>query len=64
MHKEYTAWAYERGVELRGISAHRFPGRGLGIRADRMIEVRSRFRYCLLFLLNASFDVLYFDIFD
>lgn len=37
-HEEFTAWAVERGVEINGISAHKWDGRGVGIKADRDIE--------------------------
>jgi hypothetical protein len=34
-HREFTEWAVARGVEINGIAAHRFPGRGLGIIAEK-----------------------------
>ena len=34
------AMAVARGAKLNGISAHRFPGRGLGVIAEKKLEVR------------------------
>jgi hypothetical protein len=39
IHKEYTEWAVARGVKLNGIATHRFPGRGLGIIAEKKLKV-------------------------
>jgi hypothetical protein len=39
IHKEFTEWAVVRGVKLVGIATHRFPGRGLGIIAERELNV-------------------------
>jgi len=39
IHKDFTEWAVARGVKLNGIAIHRFPGRGLGIVAEKKIEV-------------------------
>jgi hypothetical protein len=39
IHKEYTEWAVARGVKPNGIAAHRIPGRGLGIIAEKKLEV-------------------------
>lgn len=44
-HEEFTAWAVERGVEINGISAHKWDGRGVGIKADRDIEVSERLTF-------------------
>lgn len=35
----FTAWSAARGVKTNGVAAHRFPGRGLGIIAERKIKV-------------------------
>lgn len=40
IHKEFTEWAVARGVRLNGTAAHRFPGRGLGIIAEKKLEAR------------------------
>jgi hypothetical protein len=39
MDNEFTKWAAALGVKLNGIATHRFPGRGLGIIAERKLEV-------------------------
>jgi hypothetical protein len=39
IYKEFTEWAVARGVKLNGIAIHRFPGRGLGIIAEKKLEV-------------------------
>ena len=39
IHKDFTEWAIARGVNLNGIAIHRFPGRGLGIVAEKELEV-------------------------
>lgn len=38
-HDNLTEWALGRGYKLNGIKAHSFTGRGLGVIADRNIEV-------------------------
>jgi hypothetical protein len=35
VHEEFTNWAIAQGVEINGIAAHKFPGRGLGIIAEK-----------------------------
>lgn len=37
-HEEFRVWAEERGVKINGISAHKWDGRGVGIRAERDIK--------------------------
>ncbi|RDL36070.1 SET protein [Venustampulla echinocandica] len=37
-HRKFSEWAVSQGVEINGIAAHRFPGRGLGIIAQRNFE--------------------------
>jgi hypothetical protein len=37
---ELTKWALSQGVTIDGIAAHEFPGKGLGIIAQRRLEVR------------------------
>jgi hypothetical protein len=39
MDNEFTKYAAALGVKLNGIAIHRFPGRGLGIIAERKLEV-------------------------
>lgn len=39
-HRKFTAWALTKGVEIGGVAPHRFPGKGLGIIAERDIKVR------------------------
>jgi len=39
IHKEFTQWAVARGVKLNGIATHRFPDRGLGIIAEKKLNV-------------------------
>lgn len=39
IHKEFTEWAVARGLKLNGIAIHRFPGRGLGIIAEKDLKV-------------------------
>lgn len=38
-YEEFTKWASTKGVKRFGIAAHRFEGRGLGIVAEKRIEV-------------------------
>ena len=38
-HEAFTKWALSQGVELNGVAAHRFPGRGLGIVATEAAKV-------------------------
>jgi hypothetical protein len=38
-HEQLTTWAIDRGFKLNGIRARSFPGRGLGIVAEKNIEV-------------------------
>ncbi|TAQ84510.1 hypothetical protein B7494_g7176 [Chlorociboria aeruginascens] len=38
IHKEFTTWALAQGVTLNGIAPHMFPGRGLGILAEKTLE--------------------------
>lgn len=40
IHKEFAEWAMARGVKFNGIAAHRFPGRGLGIIAEKNFKAR------------------------
>jgi len=50
-HEAFTRWAISQGVELHGVAAHQFPGRGLGIVATERIEV------CPVFhIISASTD--------
>ena len=39
-HEAFRKWALSQGVELNGVTAHRFPGRGLGIVATEAAKVR------------------------
>lgn len=39
-HQRFTVWAIMRGVKINGLAAHRFPGKGLGIIAERRHVVR------------------------
>lgn len=45
-HEAFTAWSRERGVTISAVLAARIPGRGLGIVAERRIEVNQP-RYAL-----------------
>jgi len=38
LHEKLTEWAVSRGTKLNGITAHRFPGKGMGIIAQRNIQ--------------------------
>jgi hypothetical protein len=40
IHENFTAWSIEEGVKINGIKPHRFPGRGLGIVAEKDLKVR------------------------
>jgi hypothetical protein len=42
IHRKFTAWAITQGVEIKGIKPHRFPGKGVGIIAEKDLEVRNR----------------------
>ncbi|KAL4994321.1 hypothetical protein BDV10DRAFT_197609 [Aspergillus recurvatus] len=37
-HAAFTEWAVSHGIEIKGIAPARFPGRGLGMIATRMIQ--------------------------
>ncbi|EPE32172.1 SET [Glarea lozoyensis ATCC 20868] len=37
-HIEFTKWVVAQGVVINGIAAHRFPGRGLGIIAEKNLK--------------------------
>ncbi len=38
-HEQFTAWAKKQGVKISGVAPFEIPGRGLGIVAQRRIEV-------------------------
>ncbi|KAH8812585.1 hypothetical protein F5884DRAFT_785858 [Xylogone sp. PMI_703] len=38
-HKEFVKWVLSQGLEIEGITVHKFPGRGLGIIAERDLNV-------------------------
>lgn len=38
-HEEFTAWAKQQGVQINGVGPARILGHGLGIVAQRRIEV-------------------------
>lgn len=38
-HEAFTEWSLSNGVVANGVTPARFPGRGLGMRATRKIEV-------------------------
>jgi hypothetical protein len=38
MHAEFMTWAISQGVEINGVAPARFPGRGLGMIADRTVN--------------------------
>jgi len=40
-HIEFTKWVITQGVTINGIAAHKFPGRGLGIIAEKNLKVRT-----------------------
>lgn len=42
IHKEFAEWAVARGIKVNGIAAHRFPGRGLGIIAEKNFKARRK----------------------
>lgn len=39
VHAQFTAWAIEQGVEIRGVGPARIQNRGLGMVTQRKIEV-------------------------
>lgn len=41
-HTDLSEWAISRGIKLNGVAAHTFPDRGLGLIAEKRIEVRPR----------------------
>lgn len=43
IHKEFAEWAVARGVKINGVAAHRFPGKGLGIIAEKQFKARMTF---------------------
>ena len=48
IHKKFTEWAVARGVKMSGIAAHRFPGRGLGIIAEKDFKASETSYFCYL----------------
>lgn len=38
-HETFAKWAVEQGVEINGLVAHSFEGRGLGIMAETDLKV-------------------------
>ena len=40
-HDQFTAWAKEQGVKINGVGPAKISGRGLGIIAQRRIEVQT-----------------------
>jgi hypothetical protein len=41
-HKDFTDWAISVGVKINGVAPHHFPGRGLGIIAEKELKVSMR----------------------
>lgn len=39
-HEKFREWVTERGVKITNITAHKFEGRGVGIIAEKRLEVR------------------------
>jgi hypothetical protein len=52
VHKKFTEWAVARGVKINGIAAQRFPDKGVGIIAEKELEV------CKINIHTMSFHVL------
>ena len=51
-HEKFREWVtVEKGVKINGITAHKFEGRGVGIIAEKRLEVRDIF-YCVLMFLH------------
>jgi hypothetical protein len=48
VHNKFTEWAIEKGVKINGIKPHRFEGRGLGIIAEKDLEVRRTWFHTVL----------------
>ena len=46
-HEQFTEWTISQGVIVNGVGPARFPGRGLGMRATRNINVRARVEHIL-----------------
>ena len=42
LHEQLEAWALELGVKLHGVSAQEIPGRGIGMVAERNLQVSER----------------------
>lgn len=38
-HEKFTEWAISQGVEINGVAPVQFPGQGVGIAAQRNIDV-------------------------
>jgi hypothetical protein len=59
--EKFTQWSEARGVKRNGVAAHRFAGRGMGIVAERRIEVR-RCVFCIVlrwFIVRRSLGLYY-----
>ena len=54
IHKDFMEWAIARGVTLNGIAAHRFPGKGVGIIAEKELKVCRQ-----TFMLRSPMSYLY-----
>lgn len=40
VHEEFTKWAVDHGAIIDGVSPFRFPGKGLGLVANKNFEVQ------------------------
>jgi hypothetical protein len=55
IHKEFTEQAVAQGVKLNGIAARRFPGKGLGIIAEKKLKVcKTKFYVVFTHVLSMS----------
>lgn len=58
-HDEFTKWAVKQGVKINGIKAHRFEGKGLGIIAERRLEVCQNLLYLYFYQILLLFESRY-----
>jgi len=57
IHEAFAEWASERGIEINGIAAHTFEGRGVGIIAEKRHATRKQVRVLLpRFSENPAFE--------
>ena len=59
IHQDFAKWAVARGVKINGIAANRFPGRGLGIIAEKNFRASTIFLILFMLALGFVFQLRY-----